>query len=171
MNDHINNAHALTVSSILQPGKAENFDGQREFLAANTWILEVDQYLPLAQLSNPNSTIRDSTRIMFACLLLAGMTDSGWFNRFKAGLAPTCWDEFKVEIIRQCLPEDHKGPVLDRLCNFRQNHHSIEVSFRLPKYQCLNIIYRVELDEVPIHQLLQTKHQDRSTSILFCIHF
>lgn len=116
----MNQEHGIVGAINLKPNKPETYDGRRDFLAVNTWLFNVEQYLLLSQLSNPNVPIADESRIRFASSYLKGTASVWWFNLFSAGIIPATWNEFKAAVIREFVPSDHSKRARDRLRKLRQ---------------------------------------------------
>lgn len=66
------NAPAPPWSINLKPSKPEKYYVTRDFRTVSTWIYQVFQYLSLAQLNNPMSSITDDNKITFASAYLTG---------------------------------------------------------------------------------------------------
>ena len=90
----------------LKPGKPGPFEGKRESLAVETWLYQVDVYLNLQQAANPNVVIDDGTRVAFATTLLKGNTTNWWFMLVQSGQAPGQWENFKVALRGEFVPQD-----------------------------------------------------------------
>lgn len=54
----------------MKPKNLDFYDGKRRFLAVNSWLFKIQQYLNLASLSSPDSELSDENCIMFASLFM-----------------------------------------------------------------------------------------------------
>ena len=104
----------------LKPSKPGPFEGKRDSLTVETWLYQVDVYLNLLQVANPNVVIDDGTRVAFATTLLKGNAANWWFMLVQAGQAPGQWETFKVALRGEFVPQDSVRRNRDRLRNLRQ---------------------------------------------------
>ena len=104
----------------LKPSKPVPFEGKRDSLAVETWLYQVDVYLNLLQVANPNMVIDDETRVAFATTLLKGNAANWWFMLVQAGQAPGQWENFKVALRGEFVPQDSERRNRDKLRNLRQ---------------------------------------------------
>ena len=104
----------------LKPSKPGPFEGTRDSLTVETWLYQVDVYLNLLQVANPNVVIDDGTRVAFATTLLKGNAANWWFMLVQAGQAPGQWENFKVALRGEFVPQDSERRNRDKLRNLRQ---------------------------------------------------
>lgn len=105
----------LSESMNLRPNRPDKYAGKRDFLAINTWIYKVDQYLSLMQISNPSRTISEDAKIMFGTSFLSETAAIWWFTLVQDNRTPSTWQEFKQALLNEFLPEDHVRRARDRL--------------------------------------------------------
>lgn len=113
----------------LRPKKPEAFKGRRDFRVVNTRIFDIEQYLALINLNNPNVPIPDENRIRFVSTFLKGSAAIWWINRVSTASTPSSWMEFKRAIIQEFVPAVHGKRARDKLCKMKQTR-SVE-RFRL----------------------------------------
>lgn len=89
-------------------------------LAVDTWLFNIDQYLTLAKLSNPNVPITDENRIRFASSYLKGTAAVWWYNRVSIAAVSNTWADFKNAVIREFVPSDHAKRARDKLRKLKQ---------------------------------------------------
>lgn len=118
----MNHDNGVAGAINLKPNKPETFDVRRDFLAVNNWLFNIEQYLTLSQLSNPNALISDENRIRLASSYLKGTVAVWWFNVVSSGNAPATWNEFKNKVSREFVPSDHAKRARDRLRRLRQTN-------------------------------------------------
>lgn len=106
--------------AALKPNKPGPFEGKRDSLTVETWLYQVDVYLNLLQVANPNVVIDDGTRVAFATTLLKDNAARWWFMLVQAGQAPGQWENFKVALRTEFVPQDSERRNRDKLRNLRQ---------------------------------------------------
>jgi len=106
--------------ATLKPSKPGPFEGKRDSLTVETWLYQVDVYLNLLQVANPNVVIDDGTRVAFATTLLKGNAANWWFMLVQAGQAPGQWENFKIALRSEFVPQDSERRNRDKLRNLRQ---------------------------------------------------
>ena len=74
----------------MKPSKPGPFEGKRDSLVVETWLYQLDVYLNLLQVANPN--------VMFATTLLKGHAANWWYMLVQAGQAPVQWKNFKTAL-------------------------------------------------------------------------
>lgn len=107
-------------SMNLKPNKPDLYDGKRDFLAVNTWIFKIQQYLSLAALSNPATQLTDENRILFASSFLTSTAASWWYTVVQSGQTPSTWEEFRIMVLNEFVPSDHVRRARDKLRRLRQ---------------------------------------------------
>ena len=110
----------LKGMASLKPSKPGPYEGKRDSLTVETWLYQVDVYLNLLQVANPNVVIDDGTRVAFATTLLKGNAANWWFMVVQAGQAPGQWENFKVALRNEFVPQDSERRNRDKLRNLRQ---------------------------------------------------
>ena len=118
--------------ATIKPTKPDVYDGKRDGLTVNTWLYQVELYLNLVQLNNPELNVDDNMKISFASSLLKKNAASWWYMKYQAGVAPGQWDAFKQAVKDEFIPQDNIRRVRDRLRNLVQKTsvvHYVE-SFR-----------------------------------------
>ena len=104
----------------LRPARPEPFEGKRDALTVETWIYQVEVYLNLLQVANPNLVIDDVTRIQFASSLLKGNAVNWWYMLVQSGQGPGLWENFKIALRNEFVPQDSQRRNRDKLRNLRQ---------------------------------------------------
>lgn len=104
----------------LKPNKPEPYDGKRDYLVVNTWLYKVEQYLVLAQLSNPGVPLTEANRILYASTFLTSTAAVWWYTLVQANTVPATWQEFKAKVIAEFVPDDHVRRARDRLRKLTQ---------------------------------------------------
>ena len=104
----------------LKPNKPEPFSGKRDAVTVNAWLYQVDMYLNLLQLNNPEAPIDQNTRVSFASTLLKGYAANWWYMLVQSGQAPSQWDAFVAKVRIEFIPQDSVDRARDRLRSLRQ---------------------------------------------------
>jgi len=104
----------------LKPQKPELFSGRRDSVAVNTWLYQVEMYLNLLQVSNPQINLDEGTKVAFASTLLKGTAAQWWYMLVQSGNAPTQWDAFLAKVRMEFIPQDSVARARDKLRALRQ---------------------------------------------------
>ena len=104
----------------LKPNKPESFSGKRDAMTVNAWLYQVDMYLNLLQLNNPDVPLDQNTRVSFASTLLKGNAANWWYMLVQSGKAPGQWNAFVAKVRTEFIPQDSVDRARDKLGSLRQ---------------------------------------------------
>lgn len=101
--------------AMIKPSKPEAFEGRRDALHVNTWLYQVEMYLNVCQMNNPQQLIAENMKVSVASTLLKGTAANWWFILVQSGQAPGQWDEFVNCVRTEFIPQDSIRRARDRL--------------------------------------------------------
>lgn len=104
----------------LKPQKPELFSGRRDAVAVNTWLYQVEMYLNLLQVTNPQIILDENTRVSFASTLMKGTAAQWWYMLVQSGQAPVEWHTFLAKVRSEFIPQDSVDRARDKLRSLRQ---------------------------------------------------
>ena len=104
----------------LKPNKPEPFSGKRDAVTVAAWLYQIETYLNLLQVSNPEMPIDQGIRVSFASTLLKGNAANWWYMLVQSGQAPGTWDEFCNCVRTEFVPKDSVDRARDKLRVLRQ---------------------------------------------------
>ena len=104
----------------MKPSKLGPFEGKRDSLVVETWLYQLDVYLNLLQVANPNVVLDENSRVMFATTLLKGHAANWWYMLVQAGQAPVQWESFKTALRNEFVPQNSERRNRDKLRVLRQ---------------------------------------------------
>lgn len=104
----------------LKPQKPELFSGRRDAIAVNTWLYQVEMYLNLLQVTNPEIVLNEGVRVSFASTLMKGTAAQWWYMLVQSGQAPGNWNEFLAKVRLEFIPQDSVDRARDKLRSLRQ---------------------------------------------------
>lgn len=98
---------SVTGSILFKYNQPEAYEGNRDYLATNTWLYKMDQYLDLLQLRDSVTTITDENKIMFTSMFMNGNAVVWWYGLLQRNQAPQSWAAFKDHIVNEFVQPDH----------------------------------------------------------------
>ena len=104
----------------LKPQKPELFSGRRDAVAVNTCLYQVEMYLNLLQVTNPQIVSDQNTRVSFASTLMKCTAVQWWYMLVQSGQAPGNWEEFLAKVRLQFIPRDSVERARDKLRGLHQ---------------------------------------------------
>lgn len=104
----------------LKPQKPELFSGRRDAVAVNTCLYQVEMYLNLLQVTNPQIVLDQNTRVSFASTLMKCTAVQWWYMLVQSGQAPGNWEEFLAKVRLQFIPRDSVERARDKLRGLHQ---------------------------------------------------
>ena len=104
----------------MKPSKPGPYEGKRDSLVVETWLYQLDVYLNLLQVANPNVVLDENSRVMFATTLLKGHAANWWYMLVQAGQAPNQWENFKTALRNEFVPQNSERRNRDKLRVLRQ---------------------------------------------------
>ena len=99
----------------IKANKPEAYDGRRDALQVNTWLYQVQMYLHVSQMNNPQQAIDENMKVTVASTLLKGTAANWWFMMVQSVQAPGTWDEFCAAVRNEFIPQDSVRRARDRL--------------------------------------------------------
>ena len=129
----------------LKPQKPELFSGRRDAIAVNTWLYQVEMYLNLLQVSNPQIILDEGTRVSFASTLMKGTAAQWWYMLVQSGQAPVNWNAFLEKVRIEFIPRDSVDRARDKLRALRQK--STVLAYLNEFRNVVMIIPRISEDE------------------------
>ena len=99
----------------LKPSKPDVYEGKRDALAVNAWIYQVDTYLNLLALSNPELNLTEEIKVQYASTLLKKNAANWYYMRVQAGDIPDTWQTLKLGIRAEFVPQDSVRRQRDKL--------------------------------------------------------
>ena len=108
------------MNAMFKPEKPSTYDGKREAIVVETWLYQVEAYLNILMVANPNMQLDEGTRVCYATTLLKGNAANWWFMLVQAGQAPGQWEDFKNVLRSEFVPQDSERRNRDKLRNLRQ---------------------------------------------------
>lgn len=106
--------------AAIKPSKPEFFNGCRDALTVNSWLYQMETYLNLITLGNPQLAVEETAKIAFASTFLKGIAASWWFSLVQSGQAPGQWEAFVSAVKREFIPQDSVQRSRERLRNLSQ---------------------------------------------------
>ena len=106
--------------AYMKPSKPGPYEGKRVSLIVETWLYQLDVYLNLLQVSNPNVVLDENSRVMFATTLLKGHAANWWYMLVQSGQAPNQWENFKSALRTEFVPQNSERRNRDKLRSLRQ---------------------------------------------------
>lgn len=100
---------------IIKANKPESYDGRRDALAVNTWLYQVEMYLNVVQMNNPQQIIDENTKVSVASTFLSGHAAQWWFMIVQSGQVPAHWEEFVACVRNEFIAQDSVRRARDRL--------------------------------------------------------
>ena len=104
----------------MKPNKPGPYEGKRDSLVVETWLYQVDVYLNLLPVANPNVVVNDETKVMIATTLLKGHAANWWYMLVQSGQAPNQWENFKAALRNEFVPQNSERRNRDKLRVLRQ---------------------------------------------------
>lgn len=104
--------------TTLKPNKPDTFDGQRELLAVNAWVYQLEQYFSLVLFGG--TALNDQVQISFASSLMKGHASKWWYMQIQGGVAPDTWAEFIAAVRQEFVPQDSTRQARDKLRQLSQ---------------------------------------------------
>lgn len=86
--------------------KPEELDSRGDALSIYTWLYQVDQYLNLLQVTNPEVAIDNNVKDSFASTLFKGNAAKWWFMLVQAEQAPGQWKTLKACVHKTAVPQE-----------------------------------------------------------------
>lgn len=118
-------------SIMLNPNRPEPYGGRRDYLVVSTWLYNMEQYLLIVQLVNPNSMLSDGNRIIYASPFFTGTAPVWWYTIVQSNEFPTTSEKFEKRLISEFVPSDH---VRRARAMLRRLNHTSSVSKYLDKF-------------------------------------
>lgn len=106
--------------TTIKPSKPDIFEGKRDALVVESWIYQIETYLNLLRLSNPELNITDEMKIQFSSTLMKKNAASWWYMQVQGGNLPQTWDQFKNMFRSEFVPQDSVRRQRDKLRNLVQ---------------------------------------------------
>ncbi len=90
----------------LKPSKPDVYEGKRDALAVNSWIYQVETYLNLLVMSNPELNLTEEMKVQYASTLLKKNAANWYYMKVHSNNIPQTWEEFRNEIQAEFVPQD-----------------------------------------------------------------
>lgn len=90
----------------LKANKLDVSIGTRAFLVVHIWLYKTEQYINLTELMNPDVTLNDSNKIIFASAFFTGPASVWWFTRAQSNTVPATWVAFKGNVSQEFVPAE-----------------------------------------------------------------
>ena len=104
----------------LIPNKPEPFTGIRDAVTVSAWLYNIEVYLNLLQVSNPQLVLDEGTRVTYASTFLRDHAEKWWYGLVEAGQVPVDWNTFTARIRNEFIPQDSVQRARDKLRQLRQ---------------------------------------------------
>ena len=117
---------------MFKPSKPQSFDGRRDALVVNTWVYQVEVYINLTILNQPQMAVDDNMKIMLATSLMKGSAENWWYESVQSGQAPGGWDALKDFVRNEFVPQDSVRRSCDKLLRVVQRTSVATVSPHIP---------------------------------------
>lgn len=133
----LNGSNERTVGSVkveFKPNRPGTYNGKRDFLAINTWLYKVEQYLLLIQIGASQGNLSEGHKVMFASTFLTKNATVWLYTLVLGNKVPQCWEDFKKAIQSEFVPQDHVRRARDRL---RKLHQTTNVSKYISEFRNL----------------------------------
>lgn len=96
-------------------------EGKRDVVTVNTWLFQVEQYLYLIAVCNPEADIFEVTKVLNSFSLFRETATSWWYMLTQIIVAPDTWKGFKDIVKVEFIPADSDRRAKDRLRTFYQS--------------------------------------------------
>ncbi len=107
--------------ATLKPSKPDVYDGKRDAVTVDSWIFQVDTYLNLLSIGNPQLNLTEEIKVQFATTLLKNNAANWYYMQVQAGNIPATWEEFKNRLRAEFVPQDNVRRQRDKLSRLVQN--------------------------------------------------
>lgn len=124
--------------ATLKPSKPDVYDGKRDALTVDAWIYQVDTYLNLLTLSNPELNLTEEIKVQYASTLLKKNAANWYYMQVQIGITPATWEAFKTGLRAEFVPQDNVRRQRDKLTKLVQSN---SVAFYLETFR--NIVISI----------------------------